>query len=66
MTFDMKNATVSFQRMIPNLTYESYCESYMDDLVVLGDTWSDHLTKKKTELYLTAEFCQSEDQLGKE
>ena len=43
MSFGMKNAPTTFQRMINDLICGlKGCEAYIDDIVVYSDTWEDH------------------------
>ena len=46
MPFGMKNAPATFQRMI-NQIVENFegCEAYIDDVIVFGSTWEQHLQR---------------------
>ena len=46
MPFGMKNAPVTFQRIINKITanFEG-CEAYIDDVIVFGNTWKQHLER---------------------
>ena len=46
MPFGMKNAPATFQRMINKITanFEG-CEAYIDDVIVFGNTWEQHLER---------------------
>ena len=46
MPFGMKNAPATFQRMINKITanFEG-CEAYIDDVIVFGNTWKQHLER---------------------
>ena len=46
MPFGMKNAPATFQRMVNKLVRDiNGCEGYMDDVVIYGDDWSDHIRR---------------------
>ena len=51
MAFGMRNAPATFQRLV-NIVLSglSYCEAYLDDLVVCSNSWADHV------LHLTEVF----------
>jgi len=71
MPFGMKNAPATFQRMINGVIAGlEGCEAYIDDVVVYGDTWDQHIKQLKAflsrlhEANLTvnlskSEFCQA-------
>lgn len=44
MAFGMRNAPATFQRLM-NIVLSglSFCEAYLDDLVVCSETWVEHL-----------------------
>jgi len=46
MPFGMKNSPATFQRLINRIT-ENFegCEAYIDDIVVFGSTWEQHLQR---------------------
>ena len=44
MPFGMKNAPVTFQKLINQLTRDlEGCEGYIDDIVIYSNTWQQHL-----------------------
>ena len=46
MPFGMKNAPATFQRMINKVIADiEGVEAYVDDIVVCGDTWEEHINK---------------------
>ena len=48
LPFGMCNAPATFQRMVNNLTHDlDGVYGYLDDIVVVSDTWSDHVAKLK-------------------
>ena len=48
MLFGMKNAPVTFQRMVNKLVRDiDGCEGYIDDVVIYSDNWSDHIRQIK-------------------
>ena len=58
MPFGLKNAPTTFQRMINQLLGRMEgCEAYIDDVVVYGDCWEDHLVRLRRVLTKFAEHC---------
>ena len=48
MSFGMKNAKASFQRMVNKLVRDiDGCKGYIDDVVIYSDNWSDHIRQIK-------------------
>ena len=46
MPFGMKNAPATFQRMINEIIRDlDGCEAYIDDVVIFGSTWEEHLSR---------------------
>ena len=49
MPFGMKNAPATFQRMINKVIAGlEGCQGYIDDVIVYGDTWEQHLTRVRS------------------
>ena len=44
MPFGVKNAPAPFQRMI-NRNWRGRCQQYIDDVIVYGDYWEQHLNR---------------------
>ena len=48
MTFQMKNAPATFQRIVNRLVRNiDGCEGYIDDVVIYSDNWSDNVRQIK-------------------
>ena len=48
ISFGMKNAPATFQRMVNKLVRDiDGCEGYIDDVVIFSDNWSDHIHQIK-------------------
>ena len=67
MPFGMKNAPATFQRMIHKVIANlEGCEEYIDDIIVYGSTWEQHLQRVKDfpsrlrEAQLTVNLVKSE------
>jgi len=46
MPFGMKNASATFQHMINEIIRDlDGCEVYIDDVVIFGSTWEEHLSR---------------------
>lgn len=46
MPFGMRNASATFQRMMNNVIWElEGCDVYIDDLVIVSDTWEEHVMR---------------------
>ncbi len=46
MAFGMRNAPVTFQRLMQRvLSGVKNCKSYLDDLVIYSNSWEDHVTR---------------------
>ena len=67
MSVDMKNAPVTFQRLINQIVGElKGCEANINDVIVYGDSWREHISQLRAllsrflEANLTINLAKSE------
>ena len=67
MPFGLKNAPATFQRMINKIIRDlEGCEAYIDDVIIFGSTWEEHLSRVRElfcrlkEANLTVNLVKSE------
>ena len=58
MAFRLNRASASFQRLMNEVVrdFEKFAHAYLDDLVVISDTWTEHLIHLETILEKLQEF----------
>jgi len=55
MPFELRNAPATFSRLVSKLLLglDVFCAAYLDDIIILSDTWEEHLSHLRTVLSLS-------------